>query len=104
MINLTNGYVKNLSPVKPFNNDRKRSYFHFHLQTEDDETRVVSFSPEEHKLLQKIQYQDTEFELKIRTEKFPLNNKNEFIINDHTSVRDVHPNFRKTEKNVNLSP
>ena len=55
IVNLTNGYVKNLSPVKPFNNDRIRSYFHFHLQTEDDEARVVSFSLEKHKLLEKIQ-------------------------------------------------
>ena len=46
IINLTNGYMKNLSPVKPFNNDRKESYFHFHLQTENEKTRVVSFSPE----------------------------------------------------------
>ena len=55
IVNLTNYYMKNLSPVKPLNKDRKRSYFHSHLQTEDDETRVVSFSPEKHKLLEKIQ-------------------------------------------------
>ena len=53
IVNLTNDYVKYLSPVKPFNNDRKRSYFHFHLQAEDDEARVVSFSQEKHKLLEK---------------------------------------------------
>ena len=56
--------MKNLSPVKPFNNDWKRSYFHFHLQTEDFETRVVSFSPEKHKLLQKMQNKDTCCEFK----------------------------------------
>ena len=94
IVNLTNGYVKNLSPVEPFNNDRKRSYFHFDLQTEDDETRVVSFSPEKHKLLEKIQNQDTGCELK----RFPLNSKNEIIINDYTSVREVQPNFQKIEK------
>ena len=100
IVNLTNGYVKNLSPVKPFNNDRKRSYFHFHLQTEDDETRVVSFSPEKHKFLEKIQNEDTGCEFK----KFRFDSKNEIIINDYTSVREVQPNFRKIEKNVNLLP
>ena len=94
IVNLTNGYVKNLSPVEPFNNDRKRSYFHFDLQTEDDETREVSFSPEKHKLLEKIQNQDTGCELK----RFHLNSKNEIIINGYTSVREVQPNFQKIEK------
>ena len=63
---------------------------------EDDETRVVSFSSEKHKLLQKIKIQDTGCELK----KFYLNNKNEIIIND----REVQPNFRKIEKKVYLLP
>ena len=65
--NLTNGYVKFLSPLKPFNNDQKQSYFYFHLQTEDDETRLVSFPPEKHELLQKIQNQDTGCKLRIKT-------------------------------------
>ena len=82
IVNLTNGYVKNLSLVKPFNNDRKRSYFHFHLQTEDDETRVVSFAPEKRKLLKKIQNQGTHCKLKM----FRVNSENEIIINDYTSV------------------
>ena len=86
--------MKNLSSVKQFNNDRKRSYFHFHLQTEDDEIRVVSFSPEKHKLLEKIQNQDTGCKLK----KLRLNSKIEIIVNDYTSVREVQPNFRKIEK------
>ena len=77
IVDLTNSYVKNLSPVKPSNNDRKRSYFHFHLQTEDDETRVVSFSPEKHKLLEKMQNQDTGCEFK----KFRLTSKNEMKSN-----------------------
>ena len=77
IVNIANGYMKNLSPVKPFNNDRKGSYFHFHLQTKDVETRVVSFSPEKHKLLEKKkkkkkQNQDNGCELK----KFRLSNKN----------------------------
>ena len=91
MVNLTNGYVKNLSPVKLFNNDRKRSCFHFHLQTEDEETRLVYFSRKKHKLLEKIQNQDTGCKLK----KFRLDSKNEIIINDYTSVLEVQPNFRK---------
>ena len=94
IVNLANGYVKNLSPVEPFNNDRKRSYFHFDLQTEDDETTVVSFSLEKHKLLEKIQNQDTGCESK----RFRLNSKNEIIKNDYTSVREVQPNFQKIEK------
>ena len=52
------------------------------------------FSPEKHKLLEKIQNQDTGYELK----KFHLNNKNETIINYYTSVREVQPNFQKIEK------
>ena len=54
IVNLTNGYVKNLSPVKLFNNDRKQSHFRFHLQTEDGKTMVAFFSVEKRKLLQKI--------------------------------------------------
>ena len=65
--NLTHGYVKILSPVKPFNNDQKQRYFYFHLQTEDGETRLVSFPPEKHELLQKIQNQDTGCKLRIKT-------------------------------------
>ena len=82
MVNLTNGYVKNLSPVKLFNNDRKGSCFHFHLQTEDEE------------LLEKIQNQDTGFKIKT----FCLDSKNEIIINDYASVLEVQPNFRKNKK------
>ena len=55
---------------------------------------MVFFSPEKHKLLEKIQNQDTGCELK----KFRLNSKNEIIINDYASVREVQPNFRKIEK------
>ena len=94
MVNLTNGYVKNLSPVKLFNNDRKGSCFHFHLQTEDEETRLVYFSREKHKLLEKIQNQDTGCKLKT----FCLDSKNEIIINDYASVLEVQPNFRKNKK------
>ena len=62
---------------------------------------MVFFSPEKHKLLEKIQNQDTGCELK----KFRLNSKNEIIINDYASVREVQPNFRKIEKKkVNLLP
>ena len=101
VVNLTNGYVKNLSPVKSFNNDRKQSYFHFHLQTKITNQGWFFFSPEKHKLLEKIQNQDTGCELK----KFRLNSKNEIIINDYASVREVQPNFRKIEKKkVNLLP
>ena len=99
IVNLTNGYAKNLSPVKPFRIDRKRGYFHFYLQTENGETKVVSFSPEKHKLLEKIQNQDTGHELK----KIRLNSKNEIIINDYISVREVQPNFRKIEKFVTIA-
>ena len=73
--------MENLFPVKPFNNDRKQSYFH--LQTKDDKTREVSFSPEKHKLLEKLQNHGTGCELKT----FRLSNRNETIINDYTSVR-----------------
>ena len=90
--------MENLFPVKPFNNDRKQSYFH--LQTKDGKTRGVSFSPQKHKLLEKLQNDGTGCELK----KFRLSNRNETIINDYTSVREVQLNFRKIKKNVNLLP
>ena len=56
--------MENLFPVKPFNNDRKQSYFH--LQTKDDKTRGVSFSPEKHKLLEKLQNHGTGCEFKYK--------------------------------------
>ena len=52
------------------------------------------FHQKKHKKLEKIQNQDTDCELK----KFCLNNKNEIIINDYTSVREVQPNFQKILK------
>ena len=60
----------------------------------------VSFSPQKHKLLEKLQNDGTGCELK----KFRLSNRNETIINDYTSVREVQLNFRKIKKNVNLLP
>ena len=54
-----------------------------------------SFSPQKHKLLEKLQNDGTGCELK----KFRLSNRN-----DYTSVREVQLNFRKIKKNVNLLP
>ena len=54
LLELINGYVKNVSTVSP-RRDRKRNYFQYTLRTKDEERRVVSFSPEKHKLLSKIQ-------------------------------------------------
>ena len=45
LIELINGYVKNLSAVFP-SRDRKRKYFQFTLQTKYQDRRVISFSPE----------------------------------------------------------
>ena len=54
LLELINRYVKNVSTVSP-RRDRKRNYFQYTLRTKDEERRVVSFSPEKHKLLSKIQ-------------------------------------------------
>ena len=54
LVELINGYVKNVSTVSP-RRDRKRNYFQYTSRTKDEERRVVSFSPEKHKLLSKIQ-------------------------------------------------
>ena len=53
LLELINGYVKNVSTDSP-SRDRKRKYLQFTLRTKD-ERRVVSFAPEKHKLLSKIQ-------------------------------------------------
>ena len=45
LVELINGYVKNLSAVSP-SRDRKRKYFQFTLQTKDEERRAVWFWPE----------------------------------------------------------
>ena len=55
LVELINGYVKNLTAVSP-SRGQKRKYFQFTLQTKG-ERRVVSFSPEKHKLLSKIRVQ-----------------------------------------------
>ena len=62
LVELINGYVKNLSTVFP-SRVRKRKYFQFILQTKDEERRVVSFLTEKHKLLSKIQSKNTNCEL-----------------------------------------
>ena len=54
LVELSNGYVKNLSVVSP-SRDRKRKYFQCTLQTKDEERRVVSFSPENINFCQKFQ-------------------------------------------------
>ena len=54
LVELINGYVKNLSAVSS-SRDRELKHFQFTLQTKDEERRFVSFSQEKHKLLSKIQ-------------------------------------------------
>ena len=54
-VELINGYEKNLSAVFP-SRDQNRKYFQCTLQRKVNEVRkVVSFSPEKHKLLSNIQ-------------------------------------------------
>ena len=93
LVELINGYMKNLSAVSP-SRDRKSKYFQFTLQTKDEERRVVSFSPEKHKLLSKIQAKNTNCELR----KCRSNSKEEIIINDFTSVKEIEKTFEKKEK------
>ena len=93
LVELINGYMKNLSTVSP-SRDRKSKYFQFTLQTKDEERRVVSFSPEKHKLLSKIQAKNTNCELR----KCRSNSKEEIIINDFTSVKEIEKTFEKKEK------
>ena len=73
---------------------RKCKYFQFTLQTKDEERRVVSFSPGKQKLLKKIQAKSTNCELRKR----PSNSKEEIIINDYTSVKEIEPTSEKKEK------
>ena len=99
LVELLNGHVKNLSVVSP-SRDQKRKYFQFTLQTKDEERRVVSFSPEKHKLLLKIQAKNTNCELgKCRS-----NSKEETIINGYTSVKEIEPTFEKKEKKHSFVP
>ena len=93
LVELINGYMKNLSTVSP-SRDRKSKYFQFTLQTKDEERRVVSFSPEKHKILSKIQAKNTNCELR----KCRSNSKEEIIINDFNSVKEIEKTFEKKEK------
>ena len=64
IVNLTNGYVKNLSPVKLFNNDRKQSYFHFHLQNWRWQNNGGFFFTRKTQVITENKNQDTGCELK----------------------------------------
>ena len=90
---MINGYGKNLSAVSP-GRDQKLKYFQFTLQTKDKERRVVSFSPEKCKRLSKIQSKNTNCELR----KCRSNSKEEIIINDYISVKEIELTFEKKEK------
>ena len=85
--------MKKLSAVSP-GRDQKLKYFQFTLQTKDKERRVVSFSPEKCKLLSKIQSKNTNCELR----KCRSNSKEEIIINDYISVKEIELTFEKKEK------
>ena len=91
LVELINGYVKNLSAVSP-SRDQKRKYFQFTLQTKNEERRVVSF--------QKKMNFCQKFKPKRQTElsKCRSNSKEEIIINGYTSVKEIEPAFEKKEK------
>ena len=55
LFNFIDGYVWDVSAVSR-SRDRKREYFQFILQVKEEEKSVLSFSPEKHKLLLKIQH------------------------------------------------
>ena len=93
LVELINGYVKNLSAVSPIR-DQKRKYFQITLRTKDEERIVVSFFSEKHRLLSKIQAKNTNCELR----KCRSNSKEETIINDYASVEEIEPTFEKKEK------
>ena len=90
LVNFIDGYVRNVTAISP-SRDRNRKYFQFTLQGKEEEKRVVSFSPE---LLLKIQNKQTDCEIK----KFRLNDKNEIIVGDYTSVRETEPMFERKEE------
>ena len=85
--------MKSLSAFSP-GRDQKFKYFQFTLQTKDKERRVVSFSPEKYKFLSKIQSKNTNCELR----KCHSNSKEETIINDYISVKEIELTFEKKEK------
>lgn len=89
---IATGYVSNLSMVSP-SKDRKRKYFHFTLQTEKDAKRVVCFSPEKHRLIAKINKEKQGCEIK----KFRLNDKDEIMVGDYSSVKQQSLPFPQTE-------
>ena len=93
LVELINGYVKNLLAVSPIR-DRKRKYFQITLQTKDEERIVVSSFSEKHRLLSKIQAKNTNCKLR----KCRSNSKEETIINDYASVEEIEPTFEKKEK------
>ena len=97
LVELINACVKNSSAASPSRN-RKRKYFQFTLQTKDEERRVVSFLPEKHKHLPKIKAKHSKCELR----KCCSNSKEEIIINDYTSVKEIEPIFEKKENKRSL--
>ena len=54
----------------------------------------MPFSPENHKLLLKIKKKQADSKIK----KFRLNDKNEIIVGDYTSVRETEPMSERKEK------
>ena len=59
---------------------------------------LCHYPPEKHKLLLKVQNKQTDYEIK----KFRLNDMNEIIVGDYTSVRETEPMFERKKKNVHL--
>ena len=62
-LQITNGYITNLSPAK-HKVSTKKKYFDFQLLTEEKSERILCFSPEKHKLLKVIEQENDGCEIK----------------------------------------
>ena len=63
IVSFIDAYVKSLSTVS-YSCNKRRKYFQVTLQSKDKKIRCLSFSSEKHKLLSKIQNNNTGCELK----------------------------------------
>ena len=93
LVNFIDGHVRNVTTISR-TRDRKREYFQLNLKGKNEEKRIMPFSPEKHKLLLKIKKKQADSKIK----KFRLNDKNEIIVGDYTSVRETEPISERKEK------
>ena len=83
------GYISDISPIKKSKKGTK--IFDFTLETDKDVKRVVSFTPEKHKLLSSLSGTDNACEIN----KTKISATNDILITDSSTVKKVDSTFKK---------